>query len=292
MYDVVCVLDAKAAVGECPVWCGLTQSLYWVDIPNGKLNCFSPMSGINRMWTFAEPIGSFGLRAQGGAILALKSGFHLFDFVTGDLEKLVNPEPDKTENRLNDGRCDRAGRFWAGSMRDPPDPMQKTGALYRLGADYRCSQMIKDLFVSNGLAFSPDDRILYHSDSHVSVRIVWAWDFDLVDGAISNRRVFVETAGMPGRPDGAAVDADGCYWMAAVDGWEVVRFTPAGKIDRRIALPVSQPSMIAFGGRDLDTMYITSIRPPDTDLSKQPQAGGLFAVNAGVKGLPEPRYVG
>jgi L-arabinonolactonase len=292
MYEVVCVLDAKAAVGECPVWCGITQSLYWVDIPNGQLNCFNPTTGVNQIWTFAEPIGSFGLRAQGGAILALKSGFHLFDFATGNLQKLVNPESDKAENRLNDGRCDRAGRFWAGSMRDPPDPRQKTGVLYRLDADYRCLQVVEDLFVSNGLAFSPDDRILYHSDSYVSVRTVWAWDFDLADGVISNRRVFVNTAGMPGRPDGAAIDADGCYWMAAIDGWEVVRFTPAGRVDRRIALPVSQPSMIAFGGRDLGTMYITSIRPPDADLSRQPQAGGLFAVNAGVKGLPEPRYAG
>jgi L-arabinonolactonase len=292
MYEVVCVLDAKAAVGECPVWCGITQSLYWVDIPNGQLNCFNPTTGVNQIWTFAEPIGSFGLRAQGGAILALKSGFHLFDFATGNLQKLVNPESDKAENRLNDGRCDRAGRFWAGSMRDPPDPRQKTGVLYRLDADYRCLQVVEDLFVSNGLAFSPDDRILYHSDSYVSVRTVWAWDFDLADGVISNRRVFVNTAGMPGRPDGAAIDADGCYWMAAIDGWEVVRFTPAGRVDRRIALPVSQPSMIAFGGRDLDTLYITSIRPPEADLSKQPQAGGLFAVNAGVKGLPEPRYAG
>jgi L-arabinonolactonase len=292
MYEVVCVLDAKAAVGECPVWCGITQSLYWVDIPNGQLNCFNPTTGVNQIWTFAEPIGSFGLRAQGGAILALKSGFHLFDFATGNLEKLVNPEPDKAENRLNDGRCDRTGRFWAGSMRDPPDPRQKTGVLYRMDADYRCLQVVEDLFVSNGLAFSPDDRILYHSDSYVSVRTVWAWDFDLADGVISNRRVFVNTAGMPGRPDGAAIDADGCYWMAAIDGWEVVRFTPAGRVDRRIALPVSQPSMIAFGGRDLGTMYITSIRPPDADLSRQPQAGGLFAVNAGVKGLPEPRYAG
>ena len=293
MTEAVCVLDAKASVGECPVWCGLTQSLYWVDIDNCRLNRFDPACGTNQVWTFAEPIGSFGLRAKGGAIVALKSGFHLFDFETGRLEKLVDPEPDRALNRLNDGRCDRAGRFWCGSMQDPPDPEQRTAALYRLEPNHCCSLVVDDLFVSNGLAFSPDNRTLYHSDSYLSVRTIWAWDFDLANGAIRNRRVFVDTAGMPGRPDGAAVDADGCYWMAAIDGWEVVRFTPAGKIDRRIALPVSQPTMIAFGDRDLGTMYVTSIRPPDeADWSQQPQAGGLFAINAGVKGLPEPLYAG
>ena len=292
MSSVDCVLDAKAAVGESPIWCARTRSLYWVDIDGRLLNRFNPESGENQVWTLPEPIGCVGLRAEGGAIVALRSGFHLFDFAEGRLEKLVDPEPHRTENRLNDGRCDLAGRFWAGSMRMVPDPAQKTGALHRLDADHRCTTMVADLIVANGLAFSPDDRILYHSDSHFSVRTIWAWDFDLADGIIRNRRVFVDTAGMPGRPDGAAVDADGCYWMAAVDGWAVVRFTPAGKIDRQIALPVAQPTMLAFGGRNLDDIYITSIRPLDIDLSDQPLAGGLFVVNVGIQGLPEPHYRG
>lgn len=292
MSEVICVLDAKAEVGECPVWCIRTQSLYWIDINCCLLNRFDPATGVNEVWRLPEPIGSFGLCAQGGAVVALKSGFHLFNFIDGSLKSLANPEAHPAENRLNDGRCDRAGRFWAGSMRDPPDQKLKTGALYRLDTDRRCTTMVGNLIVANGLAFSPDDRILYHSDSHISVRTIWAWDFYLADGTIRNRRVFVDTAGMPGRPDGAAIDVDGCYWMSAVDGWEVVRFTSTGKIDRRITLPVAKPSMIAFGGRALDTLYITSIRPARIDLSDQPLAGGLFAVDAGTQGLPEPLYGG
>jgi sugar lactone lactonase YvrE len=145
--------------------------------------------------------------------------------------------------------------------------------------------------VSNGLAFSPDGRTLYHSDSYAAVRTIWAWDLHPDDGSISNRRVFVDTRGMPGRPDGGAVDADGCYWMAANDGWELVRFTPKGRIDRRIKLPIAKPSMPAFGGAKLDIIYVTSIRP-SSGLEQQPQAGSLFAVAAGVTGLPEPRYKG
>jgi sugar lactone lactonase YvrE len=152
--------------------------------------------------------------------------------------------------------------------------------------------MAGGLHVANGLAFSPDGRTLYHSDSFAAVRTIWAWDFDADRGTIANRRVFVDTHGMPGRPDGGAVDADGCYWTAANDGWELVRFTPAGKVDRRIALPVAKPSMLAFGGERLDVIYVTSIRPRNTDLSDQPQAGSLFAVEAGIQGLPEPLFAG
>jgi sugar lactone lactonase YvrE len=131
---------------------------------------------------------------------------------------------------------------------------------------------------------------MYHSDSHPSVRKVWAWDFDVAEGRISNRRLFIDTHGMPGRPDGACCDADGCYWMTGNDGWEILRETPAGRIDRRIRLPIAKPSMVAFGGRDLDVIYITSIRPEGVDLADQPKAGGLFAVRPGITGIAEPRF--
>jgi sugar lactone lactonase YvrE len=223
--------------------------------------------------------------------LALKSGLHRFDLKSGAMSPIASPEAGIPGNRLNDGRCDRQGRFWVGSMADPVDPSTPRGALYRLDASLTCTKIAESYFVSNGLAFSPDGRTLYHSDSYPAVRTIWAWDLDPATGAIGNKRVFVETKGMPGRPDGAAVDADGCYWMAANDGWELVRFTPAGKVDRRIALPVAKPSMIAFGGSRLDTIYVTSIRPA-AGLENQPQAGSLFAVDAGVKGLPEPLFAG
>jgi L-arabinonolactonase len=290
---VDCVLDVRAALGECPVWCARSQALYWIDIYEGRLNRFDPATGSNRVWQLGEPIGSFALcEAEGQLLVALKSGLYRYEPETGTRKLLASPERHMTDNRMNDGRCDPAGRFWVGTMRDPPDPARKHGTLYRLTPDYSCTPMAGGFVVSNGLAFSPDGRTLYHSDSHVSVRSIWAWDLDLAEGRISNRRLFVDTDGMPGRPDGGCCDADGCYWMAGNDGWELVRFTPAGKIDRRIPLPIAKPSMPAFGGRELDTIYVTSIRPGGVDLSDQPLAGSLFAVRPGVKGLPEPRFKG
>jgi sugar lactone lactonase YvrE len=288
---VDCVLDIRAELGECPVWSAAEQALYWTDIYAGRLNRFDPSTGANRVWQLREPIGSFALCHDGAVLLALKSGLHRFDSASETLVPVANPEPGLPGNRLNDGRCDRQGRFWVGSMADPVDPAKPRGALYRLDAAHACVKAAEGYFVSNGLAFSPDGRTLYHSDSYPAVRTIWAWDLEPETGGISNQRVFVDTHGMPGRPDGAAVDADGCYWMAANDGWELVRFTPRGKIDRRIALPVAKPSMIAFGGSRLDTIYITSIRPA-AGLEKQPQAGSLFAVDAGVQGLVEPFFAG
>jgi L-arabinonolactonase len=290
---VECVLDIKAKLGECPVWCGRTSSLYWIDIAAPSLNRFDPSTGRNRVWTLPEPIGSFALcDKQGHALVALKSGLCRFDLESGGLTPLAAPEPNLPHNRLNDGRCDRQGRFWVGSMRDPPDPSGPTGSLFRFDPTGRLTPMVGGLYVANGLAFSPDGRTLYHSDSFPAVRSIWRWDLDVANGTIANRRLFVDTHGMPGRPDGGAVDADGCYWSAATDGWELVRFTPSGKVDRRIPLPVSKPSMLAFGGARLDTIYVTSIRPANADLSKQPLAGSLFAVEAGISGLPEPLFAG
>lgn len=288
---VDCVLDIRAELGECPVWSDAEQVLYWIDIYAGRLNRFDPATGANRFWQIGEPIGSFALCRGGRALLALKSGLHRFDLTSGAMSPIASPEAGIPGNRLNDGRCDRQGRFWVGSMADPVDPSTPRGALYRLDPSLMCTKIAEGYFVSNGLAFSPDGRTLYHSDSYPAVRTIWAWDLDPATGTIGNKRVFVDTKGMPGRPDGGAVDADGCYWMAANDGWELVRFTPAGKVDRRIALPVAKPSMIAFGGSRLDTIYVTSIRPA-AGLENQPQAGSLFAVDAGVKGLPEPLFAG
>lgn len=288
---VDCVLDIRADLGECPVWCAEELALYWVDIPNGRLNRFTPATGANEVSTFPEAIGSFALCQDGTVLAALKSGLWRYNLETRKSFPIARPEPNLPSNRLNDGRCDAQGRFWVGSMEEPVDPSRKQGTLYRFDADHHLTPMVPDLFVSNGLAFSPDGRTLYHSDSYAAVRTIWAWDLDPGDGAISNRRVFVDTNGMPGRPDGGAVDADGCYWMAANDGWELVRFTPKGKIDRRIRLPVAKPSMLAFGGPKLDIIYVTSIRPASS-LEQQPQAGSLFAIAAGVTGLPEPRYKG
>lgn len=286
---VDCVLDIRTGLGECPVWCGRSQSLYWIELIDGLLHRFDPASGKNESWPMGEPIGSFALcETEGLVLVALKSGIYFHDLAGGKRRLIAQPEAHLPDNRMNDGRTDPAGRFWVGTMRDPQDGRAE-GALYRVDRDGSCTAMIPGLITSNGLAFSPDGRTLYHSDSHPSVRTVWAWDFDAAEGRIANRRVFIDTHGMPGRPDGGCCDADGCYWMTGNDGWEILRLTPDGRIDRRIPLPIAKPSMMAFGGPALDVIYITSIRP--ADVTGQPQAGSLFAVRpGGVTGLPEPRF--
>jgi sugar lactone lactonase YvrE len=189
--------------------------------------------------------------------------------------------------RFNDGRCDRQGRFRAGTMLMDMAAGRDAGALWALDAQGRPKLLVDGLIVPNGMAFSPDGRTMYLSDSHPKVQTVWAFDYDVDSGLPSRRRVFVDMHQHPGRPDGAAVDADGCYWICGNDAGMVHRFTPEGRLDRSLALPVKKPAMCAFGGADLDTLYVTSIRPAGTDLSDQPLAGGVFALRPGVRGLPE-----
>ena len=229
---------------------------------------------------------------QGGLVVALRSGFHFLDFDTAALTPIVDPEADKPDNRFNDGRCGPDGRFWAGTMRDPQDPAQRTGALYCLDTDLSWRVMVPDVGVSNGLAFSPDGGTMYYADTRQET--IWTFDFHAEDGTLGNRRVFATTHDLPGRPDGGCVDAEGFYWSANVDGWQMVRFAPDGSVDRTVKLPVQKPTMPAFGGDNLEIMYITSIGSGgSTPLQPgQPQAGSIFACEPGVCGLPEPKFRG
>lgn len=291
MIDVACVLDARAELGECPVWCAGEGRLYWADLDGRTINRFDPATGRNEAFRIADQIGSFALRRAGGLVVALRSGFHLYDPATERLDPIADPESHKPLNRFNDGRCDPAGRFWAGTMRDPQDPALREGALYRLDVDRRVTRMIEGIGTSNGLAFSPEGRTMYFADTNPNVQTIWAFDFDVATGAIANRRVFATTRDLPGRPDGACVDEEGCYWSANVYGWQVVRYAPDGRVIQAIKVPVEKPSMVAFGGTNLDVLYITSIRVLTT-APGQPQAGSLFACQPGVRGLPEPYYAG
>ena len=193
--------------------------------------------------------------------------------------------------RFNDGRCDRQGRFLAGTMVMDMALAATAGQVYSLGSGGQFTALLGGLITPNGMAFSPDGRTMYLSDSHPSVQQVWAFDYDTATGTPSKRRLFIDMKQFPGRPDGAAVDADGCYWTCGNDAGLVHRFTPAGQLDYSLALPVKKPAMCAFGGAGLDTLFITSIRPQGIDLSDQPLAGGVFALRPGVRGLPEPAFV-
>ncbi len=295
---VDCVLDFGAEIGEGAIWSHREQVLYWVDISAGLLCRFNPGSGENRVWEMGRPVGCFALRQTGGVVVALTDGFFAFDLETEEFSPIADTEADIVDNRFNDGSVDARGRLLAGTMplAGPDRKSGPKGTLYCLDAERAVKTVMNGFYVINGLAFSPDGKTAYVSDSAAWIQTIWAFDYDLDDGAWTNRRVFFDCAGVPGRPDGGAVDADGCYWMAGVSGWQLLRITPDGKIDMEIEMPIEKPTRIAFGGKDLDTLYVTSIGKngitPGTE-SNQPQAGGLFALRLpGVKGCVFPEYWG
>ncbi|MFA6153748.1 SMP-30/gluconolactonase/LRE family protein [Mesorhizobium sp.] len=288
--EVFCVVDCANKLGEVPVWDVGEQALYWVDIEGCLLQRFHPGSGETRTWRLPERVASLALRVAGGIVLALASGFAFFDPKTGAIERLAAPEADKPSNRFNDGKCDRRGRFWAGTMDD--SLKNRTGGLYRLDPDLSCTTMEEGIGISNSLAWSPDDRTFYFADT--LIRTIFAYDFDLEHGAIANRRVFTDCTGQPGNPDGSTIDAQGFLWNAQWDGWRLVRYAPDGRVDRIVPLPVQKPTSCMFGGPDLSTLYVTSaIWDLSTEaLKQQPHAGGILALDVGVRGLPEPRFAG
>ena len=288
MVDVVCALDAKALLGEGPLWDVTDQALYWVDIKRHEIHRFDPVTGEDRKWTTPEDVGSLAVRDDGNLVIAMTSGFYYFDLDTGKARPLCNPEPDLPDNRFNDGKPDRQGRFWAGSMHDPET--EATGSLYRLDADHSCHRMVEGIICSNSLCWSPDDRVLYYADSFQ--RTIWAWDYDPVSGEIDNRRDFIKFPDDDGVPDGATVDVDGFIWVAVWNGWRLDRYDPTGRLVSQVELPTQCPTCPAFGGAELNVIYITSATIKIDERSKQPQAGGIFAVDAGVRGLPDVRYKG
>jgi sugar lactone lactonase YvrE len=292
--DAELILDARNATGESPVWSVRDQALYWVDIPAGRLHRWSP-DGQTQSWQAPQMVACIAADGQGGWIAGMETG--LFHLQPGDGEQLtatplVDVHHAQAGMRFNDGRCDRQGRFWAGTMLMDMAAGAVVGAMYRYQAGQQdLETQLQGFIVPNGLGFSPDGKTLYLSDSHPNVQKIWAFDYDTDSGTPHNRRLFVDMNEHPGRPDGAAVDADGCYWICGNDAGLIHRFTPQGKLDRSLAVPVKKPAMCAFGGPDLDTLFVTSIRPGG-DLADQPLAGGVFALRPGVKGLEEPTFRG
>lgn len=287
------ILDARNATGESPVWSTTEQALYWVDIPAKRLHRWSPADGKEHSWQASQMLACIAQTGNGSWIAAMENGlFAITPHADGSLDSrlLASVTHALPGMRFNDGRCDRQGRFWAGTMVMNMAAGAPVGAMYRYSADQAepLKAQLQGFIVPNGLAFSPDGNTLYLSDSHPDVQKVWAFDYDTDTGTPHNRRLFVDMSKHPGRPDGAAVDAEGCYWICGNDAGLIHRFTPQGKLDRSLAVPVKKPTMCAFGGADLDTLFVTSIRPAG-DLADQPLAGGVFALRPGVKGLPEPR---
>ena len=289
--DVECVVAGRNTTGESPVWSALEAALYWVDIPAGKVFRWRPGMGEPDVWQLPAAVGSIGLRERGGLVAAMRSGFHLFDLATGALTFLHNPEPDVTTSRLNDGKVSPEGRFWAGTMDERPEK-EPIASLYRLDPDHRCTRMAGGVMVSNGLAWSPDGRTLYHSDSRGGA--IFRYDHDPDTGAIGPRQIFVSMQPEWGRPDGGAMDEQGCYWSCGIGAGRINRFSPAGELIEYIALTVTHPTMPCFGGADHRTLYVTSLREglTDADLAQTPLAGGLFRIEVAVTGTATALYKG
>jgi sugar lactone lactonase YvrE len=287
---VDCVHDARALLGEGAVWDPLAQVLYWVDIDGGRVHRFDPAAGPSEPIRLKGRVGCLVPRANGGALIGTDDGIHALDLTTGATRPVADPERDRPGNRFNDAATDRQGRWWVGSM-GMAEPRQPVGAFYRLDPDLSLTRWLDGVYTPNGLAFSPDGRTMYLSDSYAGVRTIWACDYDAQTGTPTGRRVFFDTRAVAGRPDGATVDADGCYWMAGVGGWQLVRLTPKGAVDMIVDMPVARPTRPMFGGPGLATLFVTSIG--NGAGADEPLAGGLFAVTGlPASGLPETRFPG
>lgn len=286
---VECVLDARAQVGEGATWCAQSQRLLWVDVWRREVHRFDPVSGLDQSWELPEKAGCVAPAGPDHLIVGLETG--LFSFVpsSGKLSACA-PLAHGGDNRCNDSVVDPAGRLWCGTMPLAGLKGGPTGELFSLEPGGQARRRFGNLTLSNGLACSPDGRTLYLSDSHPAVNRIWCFDLDPDCGDLGRQRLFLDGAQLPGRPDGATVDIDGCYWICAIDGGAVLRITPDGRIDRRIDLPVSKPSKLAIGGARLDTLFITSISATLTDAARQaePLAGGVFALHVGPIGIASP----
>lgn len=271
----------RATLGEGPCWDPASESLYWTDIPAHQVHCLAG-DGRHTAWQAGQPVGAIVPRAAGGLLLAARDGFLALDPGTGLLTMLAHVEQHLPENRMNDGACDRAGRFFAGTMAEDEAP--GAGALYRLDPGHHVTRLLAGTSISNGIGWSPDERRMYYIDS--PTHRVDAFDYEPVTGAISNRRVFVSVGHGGVMPDGLTVDSEGFVWVALWGGGALQRYSPDGSLRLTIDVPAVNVTSCAFGGRDLDILYITTAAGPGGP------GGALFACEVGVTGLPANPYSG
>ncbi len=288
--DVASVVPTTAFLGEGPTWLPNERKLALVDILAPAIIIADPRDGSFQSHPMPELVGAVVPRRRGGFVAAMQTGLKAVDLDSGTVTTIAAPEASKPGNRFNDGKCDRRGRFWAGTLAIDTTPGH--GSLYRLDPDGRCTCVESGFHVSNGLGWSPDDRTFYFTDS--GARRIYAYDYDIEAGTLANRRIFVEVPEGAGAPDGLAVDAEGFVWSAHWDGWCITRYDPQGRVDRVINLPVPRPTSCAFGGPDFTTLYVTSarIRLSVQQLAEAPLSGSVFAIQTGVKGLPEVAFAG
>lgn len=276
-------------LGEGPVWSVNEQALYWIDIKKPCIQKWHPASGGRKIWPLPAEIGSYSLRQEGGAILAMQNGFSFFDFDSGEVSHITDPEAHQPRTRFNDGKCDRSGRFWAGTM-DNEEKDFSMGSLYSLTPSLEMTHIRGNVGISNGLGWSPDNKIMYYADS--PAKCIYVYDYDLETGTPTNERVLITVD--KGVPDGLTVDSEGYIWNAQWGAWRVVRYAPDGSVDLILDMPVEKPTSCMFGGPDLKDLYITSasIHLTEEERSRQPQAGCIFVFKSDVAGIPEPQFAG
>ena len=291
MAEVDLVLDCRNAHGEGVSWCSREHRLYWVDIFGRKLWRLDPATGETWRWPTEERICTFALRGPDQVVAAFESGFVFLDLTTGAVERIATVEADLPTTRLNDGRCDRQGRFVVGGMDEAPD-CAGISNVYRLDPDRTVTRVLDGIGCANSICFSPDGRTMYFTDTPTGQ--IWAYAYDIETGTPGDRRLLYDFAGQEGTPDGSTVDAEGYLWNAVWNGRRVVRIAPDGRLDRVFDMPVYNPTCVAFGGRDLDTLYITPspLGMSGEQLAAEPGSGSLFAIKPGVSGLPEPAFAG
>jgi len=304
-FSIECVLQCENHLGESPIWDVEEGVFYWVDgtgrrVGKPSIWRLDPNTGDVRNWSLDRDVGALALRKDGGAVLALDDGFYFFDFDTAEIELITHIEADEPRSRLNDGKCDRRGRFIAGGM-DDKEELPLCG-LWTLDTDLSVRKLADGIVCTNGPCWSPDDKTFYVADTFQEE--FWAYDYDIESGTATNRRVFATTRGDGGIADGSTVDSEGCLWNAQLATGELVRYTPDGEVERRIGMPVRNITSVNFGGPNLDEIYVTSmarVAHPGAEAhghfaaESKPQfgAGGLFRVRGlGIQGVPEPRFAG
>jgi len=283
------VLDVGASLGECPVWNAAAGVLYWVDIDGCAVHAFDPAAGTDRVWSLDVRPATIACTGDPSRLLvAAENELSWLDLESAELISWLTLEASRPGVRLNDGRCDPAGRLWVGGMYVPTSAMRFDALLHRVEPDGSFETVRDEVGCANGVAFSPEGTVMYWADTlHETI---WAYDYDVATGEQRNERVFVDFRPLPGRPDGACVDETGCYWIACVGGSAVLRVTPRGEVDREVDIPVLRPTMPAFGGPDLETMFITTIGVRDPATDGPGNHGAIFAFDPGVRGLPEPLF--
>lgn len=293
MSEATVISESRDQVGESPVWSVAEQALYWVDIEGGLIRRLDWAHRTALSWRLPERVGCIALSAQGGVVAAMETGVFAVQLMAEGavrLSCLATVQHPLVNMRFNDGRCDAMGRFWVSTMCMDMSLAAPVGALYCLDESGLGQPRVDGLITPNGIAFSADGATAYLSDSHPSVQKIWAFDFAAPAGELTNRRLFADMTDLPGRPDGAAVDVHGCYWICGNDAGVVHCFSPQGELLRSLAVPVPKPSMCAFGGPQLDQLLVTSILPASESSAQPGLNGAVFALDAGVTGLAEPQF--